>query len=184
MKMRILVAMVIAMLLGSNVSAQQPQPVPQPAPAPARPPEPLPPGTDQPNIRFDIAIADEGGGITPVQKAVTLTVQGSGSGSLRSSGSARLMGSAPDSRDGTPVSVELNVDVKLARYNVKEPDKIRARVALDYQPFSREWKTAPGRVRASVDVMLDNGKETALWQTTDPVMGVRTTIKVTATVLK
>jgi hypothetical protein len=184
MKMRMLIVMAIAALLGSSVSAQQqPQPVPQPAPPP-RPFDPPPPGTDQPNIRFDIAISDEGGGITPVQKVVVLTVQGDGTGSLRSGGTGYLSNAQIPGNRGDAVRVDLNADVKLARYNVKEPNKIRARIAIDYQPFAPEWKSAPGRVRASVDVMLDSGKETSLWQTTDPVMGVRTTIKVTATVLK
>jgi hypothetical protein len=182
MMRRSLLAMLAVTLLGTAVAAQQ-TPQPAPAPAPSRPVEPPPPGTDQPNIRFDIVIADEGGGITPVQKVVVLTVQGDGSGSLRSGGTGFLAN--PKNPDNRPiVRVDLNTDVKLARYNLKEPNKIRARIAIDYQPFAPEWPAAPGRVRASVDVMLDNGKETALWQTTDPVMGVRTTIKVTATVLK
>jgi hypothetical protein len=189
MKMRMLVGMAVVVLLGSSVSAQQPQPrpqaqaTPQPAPPP-RPFDPPRPGTDQPNIRFDIAIADEGGGITPVQKAVTLTVQGSGSGSLRSSGVGNLANPAMPGGRGGALPVDLNTDVNLLPYRPNEPNKIRARIAVDYQPFSPEWKSAPGRVRASVDVMLDSGKEITLWQTTDPVMGVRTTIKVTATVLK
>jgi hypothetical protein len=179
---RSLLVMIAVALLGTAATAEQtPQPAPVPAP-PARPFDP-PPGTDQPNIRFDIAIADEGGGITPVQKAVVLTVQADGSGSLRSGGTGFLSNpKMPDNRP--PVRVDLNADVNLARYSIKEPTKIRAKIAIDYQPFAPEWTSVPGRVRASVDVMLDSGKETSLWQTTDPVMGVRTTIKVTATVLK
>jgi hypothetical protein len=194
MMRRSLLVMIAAALLGTAAAAQQ---TPQPAPAPAPTPAPAPasgavrsldvprPGTDQPNIRFDISISDEGGGITPVQKSVVLTVQGSGTGSLRSSGLGYLANTPtiPGGR-GDRLPVDLNTDVNLAAYRPQEPNKIRARIAIDYQPFSPEWKSAPGRVRASVDVMLDNGKETALWQTTDPVMGVRTTIKVTATVLK
>lgn len=184
MKMRMLTVMAVAVLLGSSVSAQQPQPqpVPQPAPPPAKPPAP---SIDQPNVRFDITLSDEGGGIMPVSKSVVLMVQGSGTGSLRSGGVGYLTNVPSQINNrGERIVVDLFADVTLARYELKTPDKIRARVAVDYQPFSPEWKGAPGRVRAQVDVMLDNGKETTLWQTTDPVMGVRTTINVTATVLK
>jgi hypothetical protein len=185
MKTRILAVIAIALLAAPIASAQQPQPQPQPpqpAPAPAKPPAP---NIDQPNVRFDITLSDEGGGITPVSKSVVLMVQGSGSGSLRSGGVGYLT-NVPSNlgNRGERVVVDLFADVTLARYELRTPEKIRARVAVDYQPFSAEWKGAPGRVRAQVDVMLDNGKETTLWQTTDPVMGVRTTIKVTATVLK
>jgi len=37
---------------------------------------------------------------------------------------------------------------------------------------------------AQVDVALENGRKTMLWQTADPVTGLRSTIEVTATVLK
>jgi hypothetical protein len=182
MNRRILTLVAITLLAAPVASAQQPQPQSQPQPAPAKPPAPP---IDQPNVRFDITLSDEGGGITPVSKSVVLMVQGSGSGSLRSGGVGYLT-NVPSNvgTRGERVAVDLFADVTLARYELKTADKIRARVAVDYQPFSADWKGAPGRVRAQVDVMLDNGKETTLWQTTDPVMGVRTTIKVTATVLK
>jgi hypothetical protein len=188
MRTRILTVIAVALLLGSTALAQQPQPQsqPQPQPAPAKPAVPPAPSIDQPNVRFDITLSDEGGGITPVSKSVVLMVQGNGAGSLRSGGVGYLTNvpSNIGSNRGERVAVDLFADVTLARYELRTPDKIRARVAVDYQPFSSEWKGVPGRVRAQVDVMLDNGKETTLWQTTDPVMGVRTTIKVTATVLK
>lgn len=198
MRMRACTIVAGLLLAASGVRAQQPQPgttAPAPAPASARAAEPLVPGVDQPNIQFDITIADDGGGgnlnqaivieagMSPVKKSLTLMVQANGSGSLRSSGVGRLAPTNPN-QAGDRLSVDLNADVKLAPHSPREPNKIRARIALDYQPFSPEWKAAPGRVRAQVDVMLENGKKTVLWQTTDPVLGLRTRIEVTATVLK
>ena len=167
--------LMVAAVMTTGVTAQQPQPGAGPVPVREPPAPPL----DQPNVQFDIAISDEGGGVAPVKKSVVLMVQAGGSGSLRSNGVGTL-----ESGRGNRVVVDLNADVKLPHYSVQQPNKIRARIAIDYQPFAPEWKTAPGRVRAQVDVVLDNGKRTMLWQTTDPVMGLRTMIEVTATVLK
>jgi hypothetical protein len=145
--------------------------------------EPPAPGPDQPNIQFEFSISDEGGGYQPVKKSVVLMAQAGGAGSLRNSGVGRLA-PAPGGPAGDRVSAELNVDVKMPRYDVTEPNKIRARIGIEYQPFSPEWKSAPGRIRAQVDAMLGNGRKTTLWQTADPVSGLRTTVEVTATVLK
>ena len=170
----------------ASAPARAQPPVPAPAPTPVAPTwlDPPAPGPDQPNIQFDIAISDEGGGYQPVKKNVVLLAQAGGAGSLRSSGVGFLAPNAPQAGRGNPVSAELNVDVKMPRYSTMEPNKIRARVGIEYQPFSPEWKSAPGRIRAQVDAMLENGKKTILWQTADPVSGLRTTIEVTATVLK
>jgi hypothetical protein len=146
--------------------------------------DPPAPGPDQPNIQFDIAISDDGGGYQPVKRSVVLMAQAGGAGSLRNSGVGYLAPSAPQAARGNPVNAELNVDVKMPRYNPMEPSKIRARVGIEYQPFSAEWKAAPGRIRGQVDAMLENGRKTVLWQTSDPTSGLRTTIEITATVLK
>lgn len=169
--------MMVAMTAGA--AAQ-----PAPAPAPARAVEPAAPSQDQPNIQFDITVSDEGGGFPASKKSVVLMVQGGGAGSLRSNGIGSLR--AFDTR-GQPRAVEVvfNIDVKLPRYEIKDPNKVRARVTIEYQPFHEESpKGLPGRVRAQVDVALENGRKTMLWQTADPVTGLRSTIEVTATVLK
>lgn len=187
MRIRSLVLIgVMSVVMASSAAAQQ-----QPASAPVRVVEPPAPAVDQPNIQFDIAIADEGGGLPASKKSVTMMVQGGGSGSLRSTGVAVYNARTEKSAVGDALiprsertSVELNVDVKMPRHDPKEPSRVRARVAIEYQPFHPDAKVLPAKIRAQNDVMLDSGKKTTLWQNTDPVSGLRTTIEVTATVLK
>jgi hypothetical protein len=176
----VLAANVMMAVMASAAAAQPPVPAPAPAPAPIRA-EPPVPASDQPNIQFDIAIADEGGGLPASKKNVVLMVQGGGAGSLRSNGIGLV------TREGKitdRVNVELNADIKMPSYNFKEPNKVRARISIEYQPFFAEMRATPARVRAQVDVLLENGRKTVLWQTADPITGLRTTIEVTATVLK
>src|SRR4051812_8270924 len=78
---------VVAMVtstLAQDRTAPAPPRSPQPQAKP-QPPAPSPlPGVDQPNVRFDITISEEGGGPMPVRKSVMLLVQGGGGASLRS----------------------------------------------------------------------------------------------------
>ena len=76
MKMRRLVT--LSMMVVVMASAAQAQQI---APSPARMVEAPAPAADQPNIRFDISIADEGGGFPASKKNVVLIVQGGGAGS-------------------------------------------------------------------------------------------------------
>lgn len=133
-----------------------------------------------------VVVAAEIERLTPKLRDALLLAQSGGAGSLRSSGTAQM----PERAKQMPgfinqnVPVELNVDVKMPPYLPKEPAKIRARIGIEYQPFSAGWKDLPGRVRAQVDAILDAGKKMTLSHTTDPVTGLRTMIEVTATVMK
>jgi hypothetical protein len=176
MRMRVLVVSSLVVTVMTAAAAAQ-QAKPEPAPGPTRMVEPPAPNADQPNIQFDIAVTDEGTGFTAVKKNVVVMVQAGGAGSLRSRGVGERSG-------GARVPVNFNVDVKMPPYNVREPNKIRARVTVEYQPFAAEWKMLPSSVSAQVDASLESGKKMILWQTADPVTNLRTTIEVTATVLK
>jgi hypothetical protein len=180
----IAIAVLLIGIMPGPLAAQQRGAAPPPGQS-----EPPVPSLDQPNIQFSIDITDEGTGFVTVKKNVVLIAQGGGAGSLRSSGTALMlerMKQQPQVFTGinNTVSVELNVDVKMPPYIAREPGKIRARIGIEYQPFSAGWKELPGRVRAQVDALLLDGKKMTLWQTTDPVTGLRTMIEVTATVMK
>jgi hypothetical protein len=179
----LLVGSVFIVAMATSTLAQQrptptpplmPQP-PQAQPQPPAPPAPLP-GADQPNVRFDIAISDEVAGTAPVRKAVMVLVQAGGSGSLRAQG--EVVG-------GSRFARALNVDIRLAPYVQTEGGRMRGRVAVEYQPAPSAGvdNSGPG-IRAQVDAQFVDGKKLVLWQAADPVSDRRTTVEVTATLLK
>ncbi len=139
------------------------------------------------NIRFDISITDEGGGASPVRKAVTLVVADRGYTSSRSQ--VRL---TPDVEKGLNVfdpskaGLPLNVDVGMNGDLVELQDdgRVRARVNIVYQPYSPELKTLPGSVQGSSKLLFESGKKVVFAQTADAVTDRHTTIEVTATILK
>ena len=172
--------------------AAQPAPTPPPAPAaprpgqarpaaPARgavPPQavPAPPavpasGATPRNVRFDITITDTAGG-KPVTKALSVTVSNySGTGSIRSTGVRP---------DGTPVP--LNVDVRNVTWH--SDTVVRASVNVEYQAYIPDAKPQPGLMTASSNSVFEDGRRTQILQTADPTSDRRTTIEVTATILK
>jgi hypothetical protein len=169
--------------------AAQPAPAPPPAPtaprpgqarpaAPARPATavPAPPavpvsGATPRNVRFDITITDTAGG-KPVTKALSVTVSNySGTGSIRSTGVRA---------DGTPVP--LNVDVRNVTWH--SDTVVRASVNVEYQAYIPDAKPQPGMVTAVTNSVFEDGRRTQILQTADPTSDRRTTIEVTATVLK
>jgi len=169
--------------------APQPAPAPPAAPtalrlgqprpaAPARPASavPAPPavpvsGATPRNVRFDITITDTAGG-KPVTKALSVTVSNySGTGSIRSTGVRS---------DGTPVP--LNVDVRNVTWH--SDTVVRASVNVEYQAYIPDAKPQPGMVTAVTNSVFEDGRKTQILQTADPTSDRRTTIEVTATVLK
>jgi hypothetical protein len=195
----LLTAIVIAVAVSAGAAAQQPAPPPaapappapgsQPAPAPpapapakavpAVPAVPPLPGSDQPNIRFDIAITDDGAGAPAVRKNLVMMVQGNGKASLRSQGIAPAATDTPGQ-----VNVFLNVDVSVAGWGASEPNKVRSRIMVEYQPYLTNVPVLPASVRAQVDVHLEQAKKVLIWQTADPISDRHSSIEVTATVLK
>jgi hypothetical protein len=170
-------------------------PAPQPAPAPPAAPTALRPGQPRPatparpasavpappvvpvsgatprNVRFDITITDTAGG-KPVTKALSVTVSNySGTGSIRSTGVRS---------DGTPVP--LNVDVRNVTWH--SDTVVRASVNVEYQAYIPDAKPQPGMVTAVTNSVFEDGRKTQILQTADPTSDRRTTIEVTATVLK
>lgn len=168
--------------------AAQPAPAPPAAPRPgqARPATPArapvavavpaapavpAPGATARNVKFDITITDTAGG-KPVVKALSVTVSDfGGNGSIRSTGVRS---------DGTPVP--LNVDV---RNVIGHSDSVvRASVNVEYQAYIPDAKPQPGLVTAVANSVFEDGRRTQILQTADPTSDRRTTIEVTATILK
>jgi len=162
--------------------AAQAPPAPPPAPAPLSPlvgqqPAPSRSGQPTPNVRFDVTITDTGGA-KPVSKTLSLTIWGS-----NNNGSVRQIAQAPNPTPGPPtIPIALNVDVR--NVNWMDNNGVRASVAIEYQPYLPDAKTQPGMVVANATTMFFDGRRTQILVTSDPVSDRKTTIEVTATVLK
>ena len=155
--------------------------------APAQPAVPVPPATAPRmpaplNVKFDVTITDTGSG-KPVTKALSLTVlPGNNSASIRNS--ARIPGTviSDDGQRSVPASVVLNVDVRAV--TTVETNAVRANVSVEYQPYVPEAKSQPGVITASATSVFYDGRRTQILQAADPVSDRRTTVEVTATILK
>lgn len=172
--------------------AAQPAPAPPAAPAAARPGQPrpaapargpVPPqavpappavpvsGATPRNVKFDITITDTAGG-KAVTKSLSITVSNyNGTGSIRSTGARP---------DGSPVP--LNVDVRNVTWH--SDTVVRASVNVEYQAYIPDAKPQPGMVTAVANSVFEDGRRTQILQTADPTSDRRTTIEVTATILK
>jgi hypothetical protein len=136
------------------------------------------------SARFDITITDTGVG-KPITKTVSLNVSTAGSGSIRTTGV--IPGPEPATPGNVqvfakPTVVPLNVDVK--GVNVMANGQIRAQVVVEYQPYIENAPRQPSVITASSMTEFANGVKTLILQAADPLSDRRTTIEVTATILK
>ena len=130
------------------------------------------------SARFDITITDTGIG-KPITKVVSLNVSGGGSGSIRSTGI--IPGPDPNTPIGSK-PVPLNVDVK--GVTTMANGQIRAQIVVEYQPYVENAPRLPAVVTASSLTEFTSGVKTLILQAADPMSDRRTTIEVTATILK
>ena len=196
---------VLALLVAvPQLSSAQNAPAAPAAPAPSAAPQPpraivgTAAGSAPRNIRFDISIADSGV-TTPISKVVTLNVSQGGSGSIRSTGKIpggpipaprTVTTQGPDGKPqttttpGAAPTISLNVDI--SNPTIYEDGGIRSMVVIEYQPYvvPAPARPDPAVVRANSTVVLENGKKMVLLQASDPMTDRRTTIEVTATVIK
>ena len=193
--MKIHLVAIILVVMAASAAAQQPAPPaapaprPAPAPAPAAPPAtaapaqpaPAPPSGPVPNLRFEIAIADEGGGAPPTKKNVSVIARANfQTASVRSIGQLNASHPLAVAARSQGISIGLSVDVRGGYEN----GKIVSRITVDYQPYWPDAKSLPSSVRAQVDLVLDEGRRTLISQAADPLSDRRTTIEVTVSVLK
>jgi hypothetical protein len=144
------------------------------------------------NVRFDVTITDSGGP-KPVTKTLSLTVSSSNSnGSVRST--AKMPGvdpnmpfavgqPGPDGKPTTLMAVPLNVDVRGVTW-VDTSNAVRATVTIEYQPYIPDAKSQPGMITASSTSLFYDGRRTQILVSSDPISDRKTTIDVTATILK
>ena len=130
------------------------------------------------SARFDITITDTGIG-KPITKVVSLNVSSAGSGSIRTTG--MITGPDPGSQL-RPQSIPLNVDVR--GVTVMANGLIRAQIVVEYQPYVENAPRLPAMVTASSLTEFTSGVKTLILQAADPMSDRRTTIEVTATILK
>jgi hypothetical protein len=61
---------------------------------------------------------------------------------------------------------------------------IRATVVIEYQPYLPDAKVHPGMIVANATTVFADGRKMQILATSDPVSDRKTTIEVTATVVK
>jgi len=141
-------------------SPQKPPEASSSAQTPARPP------ATTANVRFELTITDERGGVPVTPKTVTLLVAESQSGRVRTGSNGAM----------------LNVDV---RPEFIREGRIRATLTVEYQPRSSDAdKTTPLPVSQSLGVMLEDGKSALVSQTADPASDRKVRLEVKATVVR
>jgi hypothetical protein len=129
-----------------------------------------------------VTITDTGGA-KPVTKTLSLTIWAANTGgSIRNSAQVpNPAPSVPGQQYSPTIGIPLNVDVR----NVQQFDAgIRASVAVEYQPYVADAKTQPGMVFTNATTVFLDGRKTQILVTADPVSDRKTTIEVTATILK
>jgi hypothetical protein len=158
----------------------QPRPAaPAAAPAQVPPPPPQPAPRSTPNVRFEVTITDTGGA-KPVTKTLSLTI-----GSFNNSASIRNVALVPNNSGVTgpaQLSIPLNVDVRAVTW--LDNNAVRANVTVEYQPYMPDAKSQPGTIQASAQTVFYDGRRTQILMAADPVSDRKTTIDVTATILK
>jgi hypothetical protein len=92
-------------------------------------------------------------------------------------GSIRSWGAVPG---GNPI--QLAVDVRNVVW--VSDSVVRASVNVEYQPYIADAKPQPGHVTATANSVFADGRRTPILQAADPTSDRRTTIEVTATIVK
>jgi hypothetical protein len=163
------------------------QPTPAPPPAPAAPAAPL--TQRSANIKFDVTITDTGGA-KPVTKTVSMTIVPGSNGSIRSNARASDAPPLGGVQVITPVGAPapgaanswLNIDVR--NVNWVDTNSIRASITVEYQAYVSDTKVQPGVISASATSLFVDGRRTSILVTSDPISDRKTTVEVTATILK
>jgi hypothetical protein len=183
----LLSALVVLIGISGPAFAQAPERQPGTAAAPQS--APRPPRT----IRFDVTITDTGGP-KPVTKTMGLTMAAGGGEMASIRSGATMPGIIVDrgyntDKEGRIQQIPSGMLVVPLNFDVRSPTiyddlTVRANITVEYQPVPADGKTPSATVRASSTSVFENGKKTVLLQAADPVSDRRTTIEVTATVLK
>lgn len=161
-----------------KTTAQQPRtPAPAPRPGNSRQPERRPEGRPV-NLHLELTITDQVESEPPQKKSVSMMVADRTFGRIRASGQWRLPNAGF-------VPVQLNVDATPA---IQPDDSIRLELTLEYRPSppAPEIDAArpPSTLNESLTVILQSGKPLTISRAVDPFTTRRTSVDVTATILK
>jgi hypothetical protein len=130
------------------------------------------------NLQIELTITDQLESEPAQKKTVSMIVADRSFGRVRSSGTSVI-------GRGGPVSVQLNVDATPA---IQPNDTIRLQLTLEYRPSSPTPPTQeiamPSVLNESLTVILQPGKPLTVSRAVDPLTNRRTSVDVTATIMK
>jgi hypothetical protein len=156
---------------------QQPRTLPTPRPGNERPAERRPEGRPV-NLHLEITITDQIESEPAQKKSVSMMVADRTFGRIRATGQWRMPNAGM-------VPVQLNVDATPA---IQPNDNIRLELTLEYRPSppSPEIDAArpPSTLNESLTVILQPGKTLTISRAVDPFSNRRTSVDVTATIMK
>ena len=129
------------------------------------------------NVRFEIAIADEGGGAAPTEKQVTLVI---GTGGVARARSTQV----GESLEPGIFAAWINVDIgDQQRVRIMDDGSIQVSVAIQYKPYAPGMMPPPSDGELSTIRFFEDGVPAQLARLTEVTSERQTTITVTATVL-
>jgi hypothetical protein len=135
------------------------------------------------NLRLEFTITDQIGATAPVKKTVTMNVADGESGRIRSNASVPRKtnpGAGGWSYTNAPLSIDARPEV--------EGNKIRLNASLDYlllnDAASADVPGGTTSITQSVTSILNDGVQTILSQSADPLTDRKVTLEVKATIVK
>lgn len=171
----------VAMMLLASPAFAQAKPTEKPAEqAKASSPPAVEPRTTAPfqtvNIRLDLTITDQRGDGPGVTKTVTMMTADGYWGRIRTQGDVRTP-------TGTR-AVILNVDGKPT---IVAGGKARVELSIEYRPVAGDAETersSTPNINESLTVLLDDGRQTMISQSADPVTDRKVKVEVKATIVR
>jgi len=129
------------------------------------------------NLRLEFTITDQIGSAAPVKKTVTMNVADGESGRIRTN--------ADVFRKNSPsTQVPLSIDARPEM----EGTKIRLSASLEYQllnePTAADMPAGKTQISQSVTSILNDGVQTVLSQSADPLTDRKVTLEVKATIIR
>jgi hypothetical protein len=130
------------------------------------------------NVRVDLTLTDQRGGVAPITRTVTVLAADGYTGSIRSSSQVVAVGVVPLNVDATPTLLS--------------DGKVRVAINLQYDwpaPTDNDSSRARGTVTTTslhdqLAMILESGKPMVVAQSADPVGDRQVTVEVKATVLR
>jgi len=175
-----------------DTAGEDPQAPPAPPAPPVPPAPPLSYKVEQPkmqatrmvkgqlvNLRLEFTITDQIGAATPVKKAVLMNVADGESGRIRTQSDVYRKAGNSGSFTTVPLSIDASPEV--------EGSKIRVRATLNYELLNEAVGDVPGgktMISQSVTSILNDGVQTVLSQSADPLTDRKVTLEVKATIVK